>query len=69
MALLPDSQIKNEVLDFLKDLVIIVAIVLFVTKFIGMNFQINGQSMYDAYYDKEFIVVDRLSYRFSEPSR
>jgi len=28
-----------------------------------MPFQINGQSMYDSYYDKEFILVDRLSYR------
>lgn len=28
-----------------------------------MPFQINGQSMYASYYDKEFIIVDRLSYR------
>lgn len=28
-----------------------------------MPFQINGQSMYESYYDKEFIIVDRLSYR------
>lgn len=27
-----------------------------------MPFQINGQSMYETYYDKEFIIVDRLSY-------
>jgi signal peptidase I len=26
-----------------------------------MPFQINGQSMYSSYYDKEFIIVDRLS--------
>ena len=69
MPLLPESDLKNELLDFLKDLIIIIAIVLFVTKFIGMNFQISGQSMYSSYYDKQFIVVDRISYRFSEPSR
>jgi len=28
-----------------------------------MPFQINGQSMADSYYNKEFIIVDRLSYR------
>ncbi len=28
-----------------------------------MPFKINGQSMYESYYDKEFIIVDRLSYR------
>lgn len=28
-----------------------------------MPFQINGQSMYESYYDKEFIIVDRFSHR------
>jgi signal peptidase I len=28
-----------------------------------MPFKINGQSMYETYYDKEFIIVDRFSYR------
>lgn len=28
-----------------------------------MPFQINGQSMADTYYNREFIIVDRLSYR------
>lgn len=28
-----------------------------------MPFKINGQSMYETYYDKGFIIVDRLSYR------
>ena len=27
-----------------------------------MPFKINGQSMYDSYYDREFIIVDRFSY-------
>jgi signal peptidase I len=53
----------KEVVDFLKDLVIIIAIVLFVRTFLIMPFQINGQSMYDSYYDGEFIIVDRFSYR------
>lgn len=53
----------KEVVDFLKDLFIIIAIVLFVRTFLIMPFQINGQSMYDSYYDGEFIIVDRFSYR------
>ncbi len=53
----------GEALDFLKDIVIIVCIVLLVRTFLVMPFQINGQSMYASYYDKEFILVDRLSYR------
>lgn len=31
--------------------------------FLIMPFKINGQSMYETYYDKEFIIVDRFSYR------
>ena len=44
-------------------MVIIICIVLLVRTFLVMPFQINGQSMYASYFDKEFILVDRLSYR------
>ncbi|MBT3727246.1 hypothetical protein HOG21_06355 [bacterium] len=60
---------KNEILDFFKDLIVIVVIVLVIRTFLAMPFQINGQSMYSSYYDKEFIIVDRLSYYLSEPDR
>jgi signal peptidase I len=53
----------KEALDFLKDIVIILCAVLIVRTFLVMPFQINGSSMADSYYDKEFILVDRLSYR------
>jgi signal peptidase I len=52
---------KKEVLDFLKDLISIFVIVFLIRYFLAMPFQINGQSMYSSYYDKEFIIVDRLS--------
>lgn len=54
---------KNEIIDFFKDLIIIVVVVLIIRTFFAMPFQINWQSMYSSYYDKEFIIVDRLSYR------
>ena len=63
------KDLSSEVLDFLKDLVIIIIIVKIIITFFAMNFQINGQSMYSSYYDREFIIVDRLSYRFIEPER
>ena len=52
-----------EVLDFLKDIIIIVWIVLLVRTYFIMPFKINGESMMNSYYDKEFIIVDRFSYR------
>lgn len=57
------SQFTQEALDFLKDVIVILAIVFFVRTFLVMPFQINGQSMYESYYDKEFIIVDRFSHR------
>lgn len=71
----PASQMQEEkdfigeVKDFMKDLVIIVILVLLIRTFLAMPFQINGQSMFSSYYDKEFIIVDRLSYRLWEIKR
>jgi len=56
-----EKKVKNEVLDFLKDLVIIVIVVKAITIFLVSVFIINGQSMYASYYDKEYILVDRFS--------
>lgn len=60
---------NSEIIDFLKDLWVIIVIIVFIRSFIGMPFQISGQSMADSYYNKEFIVVDRLSYIFWSPNR
>jgi len=57
------SNFQSEALDFLKDVIIIIVIVMIIRTFFVMPFQINGQSMADSYYDREFIIVDRLSYR------
>lgn len=64
-----EKDFIGEVKDFMKDLVIIVLLVLFIRTFLAMPFQINGQSMYSSYYDKEFIIVDRLSYRIWDIQR
>ncbi len=57
------KDFTGEALDFLKDIVIIIVIVLVVRTYFIMPFQINGQSMADSYYNREFIIVDRFSYR------
>jgi len=57
------NDFTGEALDFLKDIIIILVIVLVMRTFLIMPFKINGQSMYETYYDREFIIVDRFSYR------
>jgi len=55
---------KKEVIDFIKDIIVILIIVFIIRTFFILPFQINGQSMYQSYYDGEFIIVDRFSYQF-----
>ncbi len=64
------KTLRQEIFDFLKDLIIIVVVVLVVRTFLILPFQISWQSMYDSYYDREFIIVDRFSYlTFKTPKR
>lgn len=56
-----ENSLTKEIIDFFKDLVIIVIVVKVITLFLVSIFIINGQSMYATYYDKEFILVDRFS--------
>lgn len=56
------NKTVREGLDFIKDLLIIIWLVVIIRTYLVLPFQINGQSMYTSYYDKEFIIVDRFSY-------
>lgn len=61
--------LNSEWFLLIKDLIIILIIVLVIRIFIAMPFQISWPSMKDTYYNKEFIIVDRLSYLIGEPKR
>ena len=63
------KSFKEEFRDFIKDFAIIILIVYVIRSFFILPFQINGQSMADSYYDREFIIVDRFSYIVSKPKR
>jgi len=66
----PFKNRKKESIDFFRDLAIILVIVFVVRSFFILPFQISGSSMDSSYYDREFIIVDRLSYlTYTEPKR
>ncbi len=52
----------REFIEFMRDLVIIFLIVIFIRAFIVTPFRINGSSMEMSYHDKEYIIVDKFSY-------
>jgi len=62
-------SLKDEVKDFLKDVAIIVIVVVIIRTFLFVPFQINGASMSESYYNKQFIIVDKLSYLVSDVDR
>jgi signal peptidase I len=54
---------------FVRDVIVIIAVVSLIRTFIASPFQINGISMRDSYFDREFILVDRFWYRWQSPAR
>ncbi|MDP2103395.1 MAG: signal peptidase I, partial [Candidatus Gracilibacteria bacterium] len=69
-----DSRYQ-EVVAFIRDVIIIVISVLLVRTYLVAPFQISGDSMEANYHDKEFILVNKFSYadfgafRVSDPVR
>lgn len=58
-----------EAKELLKVLLISLAIVLPVRYFIVQPFIVRGASMEPSFYDRQYLVVDELSYAFREPTR
>ena len=70
---LDENEQKPSVNSFLWELVrvILVAIVLMfaVRIFVAEPFVVSGSSMVPNFHNREYLVVDKISYRFHEPSR
>lgn len=49
--------------------VLVVLIVLPVRIFIAQPFVVDGRSMFPTFEDRDYLIVDELSYRFSDPDR
>jgi len=60
------SSIIEETLGFI---LIIVFIVIPIRTFVAQPFRVSGDSMVETFHDKDYLVVDQISYRFSDPKR
>lgn len=60
---------RKERASFLKSLLIVVAIALIIRIFIIETVRIDGPSMQPTLYSEEWIVLDKISYKFSKPER
>jgi|GEM_PF-159297 signal peptidase I len=56
-------------LEILKTVIISLAIILPIRYFVIQPFMVDGASMEPNFYNKQYLVINEISYRFQEPSR
>src|SRR3989339_1694049 len=62
-------QVWAFILDFIETIVVSLAIFAVVSLFLFQPHQVDGRSMEPNFHDKEYILTDKISYRFGEPKR
>ena len=60
---------ENSLWEFVKVVIISVAIVLPIRTWIAQPFIVSGASMEPNFHDGEYLIIDELSYQFREPAR
>jgi signal peptidase I len=63
------KRIFSAIFDFLQGIVVILSIMVMVYLFIMSPQEINGQSMYPTFQNGEYILTNKIQYKFTEPSR
>ena len=56
-------------LDFVEIVVIALAMFVIMYIFLFQPHQVKGSSMYPNFYDSEYLLTDKISYRFNQPKR
>jgi len=63
------QSVKEFILEFLKIVIISLAIVLPVRYFLIQPFYVRGASMEPNFHDYEYLIIDEISFRFRQPAR
>lgn len=63
------KSMLHEVIETIVYLVLALAVALFIVKFVGQRTQVDGRSMEPTLYDKQNLILDKISYRFNDPER
>jgi signal peptidase I len=59
----------NQIIDFIQTLVLFAAIFLVIFLFIAQPHKVSGASMETTFFNADYIITDKLTYRFNEPKR
>jgi signal peptidase I len=63
------KRLLSETWDVLEIILIALAVALFIRYFIAQPFLVSGASMEPDFHDRNFLIVDEVSYRFRAPAR
>ena len=64
----PQSQITSIIMEILETLVLTLVIFLLI-RTVVQNFRIDGDSMEPNFHDGQYLLINKLAYRFGEPQR
>jgi signal peptidase I len=63
------AKYKKDIIDIIKFAFIAMIIVLPIRMFVAQPFIVSGLSMFPTFHDKEYLIIDELSYYMHEPIR
>ncbi len=63
------TDILNSIFDFFQGIVVFMAMLVMVYLFLFSPQEINGQSMFPTFYDKELLITNKIVYKLKEPKR
>lgn len=63
------SEKRSAIFDFIKFIFIVAIIVIPIRFWVAQPFLVSGASMEPTYYDGDYLIVDEISYRISDPKK
>ncbi len=61
--------VKAEIKEFIRFFIIALAVIIPIRLYIMQPFVVSGLSMYPTFHDKDYLIVDKLSYEIGSPHR
>ncbi|MDD4107085.1 MAG: signal peptidase I, partial [Candidatus Shapirobacteria bacterium] len=62
-------SIGNFLLEFIQSIVLALSVFVLLYLFIAQPNEVKGSSMYPNFVDKEYLLTEKISYRFGDPKR
>jgi len=65
----PGEKLRTHIIDFIQSVVVIGAIFALIYLFVAQPHKVSGNSMVPTFHNNDYILTDKLTYRFRTPQR